>query len=82
VRAPDAMLDPGLGAVRDLLGHEHGEEVAIAEALGFDAVHQPGISRRTVGKCNCRRSASIPRAVGRYCRSRFFEGVGQNVSRM
>ena len=43
VRAPDGVLDPGLGAVRDLLGHEHGEEVAIAEALGFGAVHQLGI---------------------------------------
>ena len=43
VGAPHAALDPGLGAVSDLLGHEQGEEVAIAQAVLFTAVGQLGV---------------------------------------
>jgi hypothetical protein len=43
VRTPDAPLDPGLGAVRDLLGHQDGEELAVAEAIRLGPLDQFGI---------------------------------------
>src|SRR5215471_1944311 len=33
VGAPDAALDAGLGAMRDFLSHQHGEEVTVTEAV-------------------------------------------------
>jgi hypothetical protein len=50
VGAAHAPLKAGLGAMRDLLGHEQGQEVAVAQTVLLGALGEVGIESADSGQ--------------------------------